>query len=265
MAVAALGLGNQRWSAPWSRRDRGRRTTILLGCVGDTVPQAGSTMKSRSPPEAIQDVNPLASRYRAARSSAGSHTGESCAQGSGAGSRAGRCVGRVRVVLDPAAYASTSAHATCTTGWSGFLMELPGPWGWRQSAPGWSAGSAACSATVTWPVLRTKRAKSALAGAPPGSDGRSPSGTSRRRSRPSPDPAGCPARTSAWSSGSARSLPARRERILELGHDLVVGCESGCCDVELDHQGAMVADGRGDHPGPAGLDRPGRVVAQNMV
>jgi hypothetical protein len=47
--------------------------------------------------------------------------------------------------------------------------------------------------------------------------------------------------------------------------DLVVGCESGCCDVELDHQGAMVADRCGGHPGPAGLDRPGRVVAQDMV
>jgi hypothetical protein len=34
----------------------------------------------------------------------------------------------------------------------------------------------------------------------------------------------------------------------------VVGRESGGCDVELDHQGAMVADGRGGHPGPAGLE-----------
>jgi hypothetical protein len=42
--------------------------------------------------------------------------------------------------------------------------------------------------------------------------------------------------------------------------DLVVGRESGCCDVELDHQGAMVADGGGGHPGPAGLDRPGWIV-----
>src|SRR5215213_1963265 len=47
--------------------------------------------------------------------------------------------------------------------------------------------------------------------------------------------------------------------------DLVVGCGSGGCDVELDHQGAVVADRRGDHPGRAGLDHPGRVVAQDMI
>src|SRR5215469_5490599 len=35
------------------------------------------------------------------------------------------------------AYAATSAQATCTTGWSGlFRIELPGPCGWRQFAPG---------------------------------------------------------------------------------------------------------------------------------
>jgi hypothetical protein len=47
--------------------------------------------------------------------------------------------------------------------------------------------------------------------------------------------------------------------------DLVVGRESGGCDVELDHQGAMVADRGGGHPGPSGLDRPGWIVAQDMV
>jgi hypothetical protein len=47
--------------------------------------------------------------------------------------------------------------------------------------------------------------------------------------------------------------------------DLAVGRESGCCDVELNHQGAMVAAGRDGHPGPAGLDRPGWIVAQDMV
>jgi hypothetical protein len=47
--------------------------------------------------------------------------------------------------------------------------------------------------------------------------------------------------------------------------ELAIGRESGRCDVELDHEGAMVADGRGGHPGPAGSDRPGRVVAQDMV
>ena len=95
------------------------------------------------------------------------------------------------------AYASTSAQATCTTGWSGRrLTELPGPSGCRQSAPGtyvhqlygscrltgrpglrktddagtsnsgrapgYRAGSAGCSATVTYPVLRTNRANSSF-------------------------------------------------------------------------------------------------------
>src|SRR4029453_11912072 len=40
---------------------------------------------------------------------------------------------------------------------------------------------------------------------------------------------------------------------------------SGRCDVELDHQGAMVADGRGDHPGALESDDPGWVVAEDMV
>jgi hypothetical protein len=68
-------------------------------------------------------------------------------------------------------------------------------------------------------------------------------------------------------SNVSRPVPSGADQI-DAEHqatDLAVGRESGCCDVEFDHQGAMVADGRGDHPGPAGPDRPGWIVAQDMV
>src|SRR5207247_10127718 len=47
--------------------------------------------------------------------------------------------------------------------------------------------------------------------------------------------------------------------------DLPVMAWSGGGDAELDHQGAVVADRRGSHPGATGPDDPGRVVAQDMV